>query len=70
MITYPALFEYDEEEKVYNVRFPDLPGCFTYRNLRSQLKGRLRCPLPAENLVKITRFSAVIIIKLIGRRGL
>ena len=30
MITYPALFEYDEEEKVYNVRFPDLPGCFTY----------------------------------------
>ena len=30
MITYPALFEYDEEENVYNVRFPDLPGCFTY----------------------------------------
>ncbi len=30
MITYPALFEYDEEEKVYNVRFPDLPGCLTY----------------------------------------
>jgi len=30
MIAYPALFEYDEEEKVYNVRFPDLPGCFTF----------------------------------------
>jgi antitoxin HicB len=30
MIAYPALFEYDEKEKVYNVRFPDLPGCFTY----------------------------------------
>ena len=30
MIAYPALFEYDKEEKVYNVRFPDLPGCFTY----------------------------------------
>jgi antitoxin HicB len=30
MIAYSALFEYDEEEKVYNVRFPDLPGCFTY----------------------------------------
>ena len=30
MIAYPALFEYDEEEKIYNVRFPDLPGCFTY----------------------------------------
>lgn len=30
MITYPALFEYDEVERVYNVQFPDLPGCFTY----------------------------------------
>ena len=30
MIAYPALFEYDKEEKIYNVRFPDLPGCFTY----------------------------------------
>ena len=29
MIAYPALFMYDEEEKVYNVRFPDLPGCLT-----------------------------------------
>lgn len=30
MITYPALFKYDNEEKVYNFRFPDLPGCFIY----------------------------------------
>lgn len=30
MIVYPALFKYDEKEKVYNVRFPDLPGCLTY----------------------------------------
>ena len=30
MITFPALFEYDDEDKVFNVRFPDLPGCFTY----------------------------------------
>ena len=30
MIAYPALFEYDEEDKIFNVRFPDLPGCLTY----------------------------------------
>ena len=30
MIAYPALFKYDDKEKVYNVRFPDLPGCLTY----------------------------------------
>jgi antitoxin HicB len=30
LIVYPALFKYDEKEKVYNVRFPDLPGCLTY----------------------------------------
>jgi len=30
MIAYPALFKYDEKEKVYNVRFLDLPGCLTY----------------------------------------
>ena len=30
MISYPAIFEYDEEDGVYNVRFPDLPGCYTY----------------------------------------
>jgi predicted RNase H-like HicB family nuclease len=39
MITYPALFEYDEEEKVYNVRFPDLPGCFTYGETIDEAKA-------------------------------
>ena len=39
MITYPALFEYDEEENVYNVRFPDLPGCFTYGETTDEAKA-------------------------------
>ncbi|MCK5645209.1 MAG: type II toxin-antitoxin system HicB family antitoxin [Anaerolineales bacterium] len=39
MITYPALFKYDEEEKVYNVRFPDLPGCFTYGETFDEAKA-------------------------------
>jgi antitoxin HicB len=39
MISYPALFEYDEEEKVYNVRFPDLPGCFTYGETIDEAKS-------------------------------
>lgn len=30
MITYPALFELDEDGASYNVRFPDLEGCMTY----------------------------------------
>jgi len=30
MIAYPGLFQYDDEDKIYNVRFPDLPGCLTY----------------------------------------
>ena len=39
MIAYPALFEYDKEEKVYNVRFPDLPGCFTYGETIDEAKA-------------------------------
>jgi antitoxin HicB len=39
MIAYPALFEYDEEEKLYNVRFPDLPGCFTYGETIDEAKS-------------------------------
>jgi antitoxin HicB len=39
MITYPAIFEYDDEEKVYNVRFPDLPGCFTYGETIDEAKS-------------------------------
>lgn len=30
MITYPALFELDEDGASYNVCFPDLDGCVTY----------------------------------------
>lgn len=30
MITYPAKIAFDEEDKAYNVSFPDLSGCFTY----------------------------------------
>ena len=30
MISYPAVFEYDNDDGVYNVSFPDLPGCFTF----------------------------------------
>jgi len=30
MISYPAIFKYDSKGKVYNVEFPDLPGCQTY----------------------------------------
>ena len=26
---YPALFHYDEEDKVFCVEYPDLPGCVT-----------------------------------------
>ena len=39
MITYPSLIEYDDEEKVYNVRFPDLPGCFTYGETFAEAKA-------------------------------
>lgn len=39
MITYPALFEYDDEDEVYNVRFPDLPGCFTYGETIEEAKA-------------------------------
>ena len=30
MISYPAVFDYDNEDGVYNVSFPDLPGCLTF----------------------------------------
>ena len=42
MIAYPAIFEYDEGEKVYNVRFPDLPGCFTYGEMLEEAKEMAR----------------------------
>ena len=30
MIEYPAIISHDQDEDVYNVSFPDLPGCVTY----------------------------------------
>jgi antitoxin HicB len=30
MIEYPTIITYDKDDAVYNVSFPDLPGCFTY----------------------------------------
>jgi antitoxin HicB len=30
MISYPAVIEFDSKDQVYNVSFPDLPGCLTY----------------------------------------
>jgi antitoxin HicB len=30
MIRYPAVFEYDASEHVYNVHFPDIKGCVTF----------------------------------------
>ena len=30
MIAYPAIIEYSENENIFNVKFTDLPGCFTY----------------------------------------
>ncbi len=42
MIAYPAIFKYDDEHKVYNVRFPDLPGCLTYGETIDEAKDMAR----------------------------
>ena len=45
MIAYPAVLEYADEDHVYNVRFPDLPGCLTHGETievdREMAKGAL-----------------------------
>ncbi len=33
---YPALFEWDDADKAYNVSFPDLPGCLTFGETREE----------------------------------
>jgi antitoxin HicB len=38
MIEYPAVISYDKEDDVYNVSFPDLPGCFTYGDSLEEAK--------------------------------
>lgn len=30
MVEYPAKIIFDRKDRVYNVEFPDLPGCLTY----------------------------------------
>lgn len=35
-VAYPALFEWDEDDKAYNVSFPDLPGCLTFGETREE----------------------------------
>ena len=42
MIAYPAKIEFDEEDKVYNVRFSDLSGCFTYGESIEEAKENAR----------------------------
>ncbi|MBR0035508.1 MAG: type II toxin-antitoxin system HicB family antitoxin [Synergistaceae bacterium] len=33
---FPAVFDYDVEEKAYNVSFPDIRGCLTFGYSRKQ----------------------------------
>ena len=42
MIAYPAIFEYDYEDNVYNLRIPDLPGCLTYGETIDEAKKMAR----------------------------
>ena len=36
---YPALFEWDEDDKAYNVSFPDLPGCLTFGETQEEAEN-------------------------------
>ena len=37
---YPAVFEYDPNEKAYNVSFPDIRGCLTFgRSTKEAVKN-------------------------------
>ncbi len=47
MISYPAVFEFDKEDGVYNVRFPDLPGCYTYGETLDKAKAHAQEALSA-----------------------
>ena len=39
MISYPALIVFDDEDEMYNVSFPDLPGCLTYGDTLDEAKA-------------------------------
>ena len=42
MICYPAVVEYDRADDVYNVSFPDLPGCLTFGCTLDEAKENAR----------------------------
>ncbi len=42
MIIYPAKIVYDHEDKIYNVRFPDFPGCITCGKTLDKAKAMAR----------------------------
>ena len=42
MIAYPAKIFYDHEDKIYNVRFQDFPGCITYGETLDEAKKMAR----------------------------
>jgi predicted RNase H-like HicB family nuclease len=74
MMRYPAVFEYDDEERVYNVHFPDIGGCVTFgddldeakRMASEALTGVLLTliekgrdtPLPPHSRVPTSRWSS------------
>jgi len=42
MIAYPGKIVYDHEDKIYNVRFLDFPGCITYGETLDETKEMAR----------------------------
>ena len=47
MICYPTVIEYDRADDVYNVNFPDLPGCLTFRCTLDEARENAREALSA-----------------------
>ena len=47
MICYPAVVEYDREDDMYNVAFPDLPGCLTFGDTIDDAKANAKEALSA-----------------------
>jgi antitoxin HicB len=40
MKTYPAIIAWSESDKVFEVEFPDIPGCFTYGETLEDAKAQ------------------------------
>ena len=47
MISYPAVFDYDDTDHTYNVSFPDLPGCLTFGETIEETKANAKEALSA-----------------------